>query len=246
MSKIVVLILTWKRISRLKTTLLDLSKQSFKDFEIYISNGNLDRKPAIEKYATYFRKNYNLKITVRHDGNSLYAFRRITVGKELAELGAEIIFYLDDDITIPKNYIEKCLSQYETNTYHSGFAWTFFNNGKDYYKDRERRSDNEYKIHYCGSGVAMIDAKILLNNSLSNLNLIPHGALKIEDLWLSYYVDHVLKAKLKYIEMPGVQIGGADSVALYKDVSKDSYNKTNFLIDLIQFGWSIPKEKIKA
>lgn len=92
----------------------------------------------------------------------------------------------------------------------------------------------------------MIDAKILLDDGLSNLSLIPHGALKIEDLWLSYYVDHVLKAKLKYIEMPGVQIGGADSVALYRDVFKDTYNKANFLTDLIKAGWDIPKEKTKA
>jgi len=243
--KIAVIILTWKRIANTKIILSELSKQTFKDFTVYISNGDEKKSETIEKYAEYYKKQFKMDIRVTHDGNELYAFRRLILAKNLAAAGTEIIFYLDDDVSVPRNYIEMCLSQYEEKTYHSGFAWTLFNNGRDYYKDRERRKDNDYRIYYCGSGVAMLDAKIFLDPKLSDPLSVPSGALKVEDLWLSYYVDHVLKWKLKYIKMPEVFIGGGDSVALHKKILNESYTKAHFLRELVSLGWDIPEESVK-
>ena len=83
----------------------------------------------------------------------------------------------------------------------------------------------------------MIDASIFLDPGLLKA---PESAYKIEDLWLSYYVQHVKKWKLAYMETPGVQLGGADSVALYKQVQTDPVNKTVFLHELVKLGWKIP------
>jgi glycosyltransferase involved in cell wall biosynthesis len=244
--RVAVIVLTWKRKRAIKDILSSLSSQTYKDFTVYVSNGDERSSQVVDKYATFFREEHGLDIRVRHDGNEQLAFRRLTVARELAKAGTDIIFYIDDDIAIPPNYLEICLDQYEDKTYHSGFAWTLFNNGKNYYKDRERKWDNEYRLQYLGTGVSMIDAKIFLEDGLTNPKTVPQGAYKVEDLWLSYYADHILKWKLKYISMPGVTIGGADNVALYKKILSEEYTKQHFLLDLIKMGWKIPKKPIKA
>jgi hypothetical protein len=243
---ITVVILSWRRPEGIKTLLDSLSRQTYSNFSVYISNGNLGKSKVLQNYANAHRHNGKMKVSVGYDTNDLYAFRRLVVAKRLAEAGTDIILYLDDDVTIPNNYMEMCLSQYEPKTYHSGFAWSLFNNGEDYYKHRKRQWDNKYRLQYCGTGVSMIDAQIFLEDELTNPEHVPIGAYKVEDLWLSYYADHILKWKLKYIDIPGTVIGGGDSVALYRQIQKEPYDKADFLRDLVSMGWKIPKEIVKA
>ena len=237
--KVAVVLLTWQRYTRLKFTLAKLFKQSYKDFDVIITNGNLrDRaKLVIEKYANFYARQ-GLRVIVRHDGNELYAFRRFTVGRDLAEQGYDIVMFIDDDVTIPLNYIKNCLEQYEPKTYKSGFAWVLHHKGSSYYKHRTRKWDNEEQVHYCGTGFSMIDASIFLDPGL--IKKAPKSAYKIEDLWLSYYVQHVKGWKLAYMECPGVELGGADNVALYKEIQQDPVNKTDFLHQLVKMGWKLP------
>lgn len=237
--KVAVVLLTWQRYSNLKFTLEKLFKQSCKDFDVVVTNGNLrDRaKSVIEKYVNHYAKQ-GLRVTLRHDGNELYAFRRFTVGKELAEQGYDVVLFIDDDVTFPLNYIANCLNQYEPQTYKSGFAWVLHHKGSSYYKHRTRKWDNEEQIHYCGTGFSMIDASIFLDNDL--IKKAPKAALKIEDLWLSYYAQHVKGWRLAYMSCPGVELGGADNVALYKEIQKDPINKTDFLHQLVKMGWKLP------
>lgn len=237
--KVAVVLLTWQRYPDLKFTLKQLHAQTYKDFDIVISNGNLREGPknTIEKYANYYSKN-GLRIEVRHDGNDMYAFRRFTVGRDLAEQGYDIVMFVDDDVKVPPGYIAKCLEQYEPKSYKSGFAWVLHHRGSSYYKHRTRKWDNEEQIHYCGTGFSMIDASIFLDPNL--IKKAPEAAMKIEDLWLSYYAQHVKKWKLAYMECPGVELGGADRVALYKIIQADPINKTDFLHQLVKMGWKLP------
>lgn len=238
MKDVAVVLLTWQRINDLPTTLTNLYKQTNQDFDIYISNGNLKHAAKVEEYSSRF--DGKLDIFVRHDGNDFFAFRRLFVGRALAEAGYKIIFFLDDDITIPSDYVQKCLNQYEPRTYKSGFAWKLFNGGENYYSDRERTWDPKDKVQYCGTGVSMIDARLFMEDDL--IFNAPAGALKIEDLWMSYYVDHVLrkkKWKLKFMNIDGAVIRGADRVALYKNVLSDTYTKKEFLHELVDMGWKL-------
>jgi glycosyltransferase involved in cell wall biosynthesis len=237
--KAVVVLLTWQRINNLKNTLGLLEKQTYKNFDIHISNANLtDRaKMTIEKYVSVYRSK-GMNISTTHDGNDIKAFRRFTVGKQLAEQGYNVVMFVDDDISFPSRYVQRCLEQYEPKSYKSGFAWSFHNNGSSYYKYRTRHWDNDKQIHYCGTGISMVDASIFLEKGLLEA---PEAAYKIEDLWLSYYVQHVMKWKLEYMETPGVIIGGSDNVALYKEIQKDPVNKDHFLRELVKMGWKIPK-----
>ena len=235
--KIYIVLLTWKRLPNLQKTLSYLTKQTYKDFSVYISNANLSKAPSVDRYANMFRSQHKLDIEVSHDGNDIFSFRRFTVGKKLAERDADIIMFIDDDITFKSNYVESVISQYEPKSYCSNFAWNFQNNGANYYQYRKRRYDNNEKIHYCGTAVSAIDASIFLDPGVLKA---PEEAYKIEDLWLSYYAQHVMKWKLKYIDIPGVVIGGADTVALYKDILASKYNKADFLRLLVKkYRWKL-------
>lgn len=237
--KVAVVLLTWQRLSRLQFALKSLSRQSYKDFDVIISNANLTNHAMriVDKYAKIY-KMQGLNVVVRHDGNKQYAFRRFDVGKDLYDEGYEVILFIDDDVSVPKTYIEGCLKQYEPKTYQSGFTWIFYNRGKNYYKFRKRVYSNEYDIHYGGTGLSMIDASIFADKNLRAK--APEGSLKIEDLWLSYYVYQKRGWSVKYMDCPGVSLGGADSVALWRSVAKDSYDKADLLRELVAMGWKIP------
>jgi len=178
-----------------------------------------------------------LDIEVSHEGNEQFAFRRLSVGKDLAERGTEIILFIDDDVSIPNDYVEQCLRYYEPNSYKSGFAWTLDRGGSDYYKYRTRIYDPSATANYCGTGLGMIDAKIFLDSRL--ISQAPPEALKIEDLWISYFAQRVLKWKLAPIPQKNVILGGADGVALYRKILADKGtgqgpNKADFLRILVK------------
>jgi len=233
---VAVVLLTWKRLPALKNTLNKLSNQTYSDFDLYISNSNYSERRYVEDVAKSF--NGRMDIWVSQDSNDYFAFRRLFVGRYLAENKYKKILFLDDDISFPSTYLENALSQWQPKTYKSGYAWSI--TGNDYHKNRKRVWSDKHKVKYCGSGISMVDARLFLEDDL--VYNYPTGALKIEDLWMSYYVDHKLKRKgwkLKYMETPNVVIGGADRVALFRSVKKDSYDKTDLLLELINMGWRI-------
>lgn len=234
--KVAVILLTWNRINNLKNTLKQLNLQTYKDFDLYISNANQDpdKIATIKKYISHFPR-LNIKLLL--DNNDMFTFRRLTVARQLASSGYSVIFYLDDDVTISEKHIEQCLEQYEPQTYKSSHAWSFYNKGQSYYRNRQKRKDNNKVINYCGSGVAMIDASIFLEPGLFDY---PEGALKIEDLWLSYYAQHVMGWRLMYMKTDAL-VGGREPDALFRQVQRDKINKDVFLRQLVDMGWEIPE-----
>jgi len=238
--KITVVLLTWQRISSLKTTLARLANQTHKHFDVHISNSNEKASQTVEKYAKYFEG--TLSITVSHDSNDLHAYRRLTVARELAKGGTEVILFIDDDVTISNSYIEDIMAAYEPNSYSSAYAWIFTNNGQDYYKHRKRVRDNLNKIHYCGSAVSVIDASIFLYDDLF---VHPEEAYLMEDLWLSYFAQQVKGWKLKYAHVNNLSISGSDANALYKKIMREKkINGTPDKADLLRklvndYGWKL-------
>ena len=239
--KVTIVLLTWQRLSGLKKMLLMLKEQTYSNFNIRISNANLVKYQYVENVAKMF--DGHLDIEVSHEGNDKFAFRRFAVGKDLAERGTNIVLFIDDDVEIPNDYVEQCLRYYEEKTYKSGFAWTLDRGGSNYYKYRTRIHDPSQKANYCGTGLSMIDASIFLDPRL--ISQAPQEALKIEDLWLSYFAQRVLKWKLAPIPQNNVILGGADSVALYKQVLKEKHtikapDKNDFLQLLVRkYKWKL-------
>ena len=237
--KVAVVLLTWQRISSLKNNLADLHQQTDQNFDVYISNANLNSEAIkkVEKHSDMF-VDRGLNIFVSHEGNEIYTFRRFTIGKKLFEAGYDVVMYIDDDVRIPRNYIEEAIKSYEPKTYQSYYAWRFFNKGNSYYKSRKRVYSNDKPIHYCGTGMSMVDASVFAYDGLLDP---PDGAMKIEDLWLSYYVAHVLGWKLKYMNIKDVYMPKtSDAAALFREVKKDKINKDVFLRSLVRSGWKLP------
>ena len=229
-------LLTWQRIPDLTETLRQLSMQTYKDFTLYISNGNLEMSDKVDEIVSRFKNKLN--IVLSHDGNDLKTFRRLHLGRRMAEDGATAILFLDDDVDINTRYVAKCLKEYEPKTYKSGFAWSFTKGiESNYYSDRIRRWDNSNPIHYVGTAVCAIDPEIFLDDGLFDA---PPGAMGIEDLWLSYYASHVLGWRLMYLNLKShCKINGADLVALYKTYLNAEYTKDHFLKELVALGWKI-------
>ena len=232
--KVAIVMLTWQRLDKLSGSLEMLCNQTNKDFSLYISNSNLDEVSRVEELVAPFKEKLNINLT--HDSNEMYSFRRLTIGKDLALKGFEAVLFLDDDVIIPQNYVEQCLSYFEPNSYKSAYAWQFLENGQNYYRSRIRITKADSRVHYCGTAVSIVDAKIFLNNDLLSAKDEAH---KIEDLWMSYYADHVLKWKLEYIPIEGLTIGGNDPVALSKVVKRNRNNKAVFLRKLVSLGWKL-------
>ena len=226
--------LTWQRLDKLPESLRMLSNQTNKNFALYISNSNHDEASRVEELVHPFKENLNISLT--HDSNDLYSFRRLFIGKDLAEKGFEAILFLDDDVVIPENYVDSLLTHFEPNSYKSAYAWKFLENGQNYYRRRIRISDTRSKVHYCGTAASIIDAKIFLEDGIFAVEPEVH---KIEDLWMSYYADHVLGWKLEYIHLDNLFIGGNDDVALSKIVKRDKANKAVFLRSLVSNGWKL-------
>lgn len=232
--KVTVIMLTWQRIQQLPVSLHNLARQTNKNFDLVISNANSKYQDKILEYTRNFKPYFPIK--VRLDSNREFAYRRLKVARDCAKSGTDIVLFIDDDVNIPPDYVEKAIKQYEPHSYKSQFAWKLDDGGSDYYGKRTRVFDKRKRVNYCGTGVSMVDASIFLNKGLFDS---PAGAIKVEDLWLSYYAQHVLDWKLQYMDIKDVEIGGADRVALYKSVSREKYNKADFLRDLVKMGWKL-------
>jgi hypothetical protein len=238
---VTIVLLTWQRLSLLKKMLLSLRNQSYQNFNIRITNANLEKCRYVENVAKMF--DGSLDIEVSHEGNDQFAFRRFSVGKDLAENGTDIILFIDDDVEIPNDYVEQSLRYYENKSYKSGFAWKLNRGGSDYYKYRTRVYNTTETVNYCGTGMSMIDASIFLDSRL--ISQAPPEAIKIEDLWLSYFAQRVLGWKLSCIPVENVILGGSDSVALYKQILKSKNlegqpDKSDFLRLLVKkYKWKL-------
>jgi hypothetical protein len=231
--RLALILLAWKRPEGTLANLKDLNDQTMEGFHIVVSNSNPEIHDKLAKYVSQFK---DLDINLRLDSNDRLAFRRITIAHELAKQGFDAIMFLDDDIRIPKNYVELAIEQFEEKTYKSNYTWKFLNGGVDYYKQRTRVYEDDPGIRYCGTAVSIIDARVFLNEAILHP---PEGAIAVEDLWLSYFAHHVAGYQLKYLNIPKVIIGGGDAVALYRQVSRQDYTKKDLLLDLIATGWSV-------
>lgn len=231
--RLAIVLLSWMRPEGTLKNLEDLRDQTVEGFRVVISNSNQKIHSKLTRYVNNFS---DLDIVLRLDSNDKLAFRRVEVAHELSKQGFDAIMFLDDDIVIPNNYVEMAVEQFEPETYKSNYTWKFLDGGKDYYNKRTRVYHDDPDIKYCGTAVSIMDARMFLDEGILSP---PDGAIAVEDLWMSYYADHVLGYKLKHLYIDNVVIGGGDQHALYRKVSKQKYTKKDLLLDLVKMGWKV-------
>lgn len=218
--------LTYARPGNLGNLLRELTRQTRHDFTLIVSNSNRDHDHKLEQTINATERPFPIKY--RKDSNDRLGFRRFDIARELY---FDRYIFLDDDARITENFINDAYNQYEPNTYHSWYCWQILS---DNYHDRARVISPRQTIHYAGTGVSMIDRSIVDRPELFNA---PSAALYIEDLWLTYIVDHVYKWPIKLLKIRGTRLAAADQASLYKRVAKMPYTKTDFYRDLLATGW---------
>jgi hypothetical protein len=222
-----VISLMWGRPKALPVMLNQLRRQTNQNFTTIISNSH----PDTEQYAKKVCKNYG--VSFRQDSNEKSCFRRFEIAEEL---NAKRIIFIDDDVIIPDDFVEKALAQYEPETYKSWWTWNF--NGQPYHfvKDRTRITTPGVAVDYGGAGISIVDASIFQRPELFD---VVDGAYYMDDIWLSYVVGHVLGWRIEYLDIDGVELGGADSVAEYSRIAKLANNKKTFVDKLRGMGWRV-------
>lgn len=232
--KVAVLLLTWKRPELLKNALETLAIQTYTDFTLFISNANEGIVERVDAEVAPFRE--KMDINVIHTSNERKGFRRFDLSKELHQEGYDTILFIDDDVRFSARYVEVALSQYEPKSYKSWWAWRL--NGRPYKlpEDRTRVEKPAERVDYCGTGVSIVDISIFSHEELFDY---PPDGLHIEDLWLSYFADHVLGWKLEYLDVPHVILGGGDDFALYLKIQEQPTNKETFVEGLRERGWDV-------
>jgi hypothetical protein len=234
------ILLTYKRIKFFQATIDMIKLQTNKSFDLYISHygpGSDDMSILAENTLKDSGINFIFINSEINDG----CWRRHTLAKELATKGYQKIMFLDDDIAIPNNYVECAINQYEPSSYKSWWAWKMADNTNNF-NNRSRILKKGVQVNYCGAGVSIIDASIFLDNEYFNL---PFEEVKwIDDLWISFYADHILGWNLGYLDIPDVDfMSGHLEGALYSGIESKkllSINYSDFLFFLKQnYGWKI-------
>jgi hypothetical protein len=181
------IILMHKRIYMLEDALSMLSRQTYKNFDIYISNSFVENLQQVKDISAKFN-NLNIKEIVNATDDTT-CFRRFPYAKDIRNrFGTEAFMLLDEDLIIPDNYIEKTIENYEPKTYKSAFAWqTLYEKSKpyDYLADRNRVSDVLAPADYAGCGVSIFDGSILDVQEFLDIN---EEDKVFDDVWLSYFV----------------------------------------------------------
>lgn len=227
--KIGLILVTHSRPELLRKQMNMFAAQTFQDFQLIVTHGNKDNWPLVRKTVKTRRPGS----VVRYDGNDIFSFRRIKVAAELADQ-YDVFIFLDDDVTIPANYVEQCVKQFQPGTYKSWWAWKL--NGKPYQKleDRTRITTPGVRVPYGGTGVAMVDPQLCTFPELFDY---PEHAPRMEDLWFSYVLDHIHNVPITYLDVEGVVLGGHDKHALYKRIMRSGYRKVHFVDMLRERGW---------
>jgi glycosyltransferase involved in cell wall biosynthesis len=220
-----VILPTWNRPQTFAYQLKQFSRQTVRDFDLIVTNANREHDQRLQD--TIASERWRIPVHFRADSNDRYGFRRFDIARELSY---DRYIFIDDDVQFPRHLIATMLAQYEPLTYHSWFAFQITGG----YHQRLRVQTHRQPIHYAGTGVAMIDRAIVDRPELFDF---PPAALYIEDLWLTYVVDYIYKWPIKLLKIDGIQLGGNDDVAMFKQIQTMDYRKTHFLEDLRATGW---------
>jgi GT2 family glycosyltransferase len=235
--KVLVVLLTYKRLERLNVTLKNLNNQSYKYFHLNVSHGDPSTKndfiKIIKKYENIIDMSYSI------DENSFSSFRRFAIAKKFTEDNlADIVIFIDDDIEFDENFIKKYVENFEPKTIKANHVLHIYD-GSSYFENRLRVTKNnedflraDVALGQCG----MFDSKIFLDPRLF-LNLDDNIIKFSDDLWISYVATNLLNWKIKPLEVDSFKDLGHDEVAL----SRIAYNNGNIrqvCVDyLVSLGW---------
>jgi hypothetical protein len=242
MAQAVLILSTFKRLHLLSNTLLSIYEQTNSDFIIHVVHNNKNNEEQFKSIVKDFfelNKDFDSKrMSFSIHDNSLTFFHRHIVAKRFAKRGHKVIMFLDDDVTIPNNYVDLAISQWKPKTVLSSYALSYTSVPPDY---KTRKKYNEYAppntIGYCGTGMSVIDASLYYNPDFFNKKVLTEYHL-FDDIWMSSFATSI-GWDLNYFDSKAT-LGGDDEYSTYEKIYKE---KDLFIKMLFSDGLYIPIDR---
>ncbi len=225
-----VVLCVWQRPERLARTIDLLASQS-RSAELHVWNNNRSARAHVDRVVAAAAA---LPVRVTHSSRNAGGFGRFYLARALADRHPFVVF-VDDDQTFGPGFLDTLLAEAAPRTI-VGF-WAFHLGSRSDYGTRTPARPGE-RVRYCGTGGLVADARIFREPGLFRC---PRAYWFAEDLWLSYYADHVLGWQLRKSRV---------EIALDDD-GRDQFRhlyptKNRLLRHLVGAGWEISRADAAA
>jgi hypothetical protein len=202
-----------------------LESQSGVCVRLFIWNNNWWNSDKVKKKISKYN---GIEVDVLNSIFNVGGFGRFYLAKKISNKFPLVIF-IDDDQNLGNRAIHQLWSEGATDRISAWWAFNF--QSADDYLDRKEVSPGE-EATYCGTGGMVCPTWVFEHDAL--FNKCPKKFWFIEDLWLSYFADHVLGMDLKK---------SSAEISIEKDDKNQAgellRKKSKFLFRLVDKGWSI-------
>ena len=189
--RVPIVMCTWQRIERLPITLELLTTQSCNDFDLFIWNNNSEYVAPID--ALVGSREWPYPIAIHHSSENVGGFGRFFWCKKLVGTSdCSHVIFLDDDQEFSSELVSGFLREAAPRTISSRWSYRFVRNGS--YWNRLRAKEGE-EAHYCGTCGMIMDISLFKDEKFFS-ECPMRFRLGMEDLWLSFYAQHVLEWRL--------------------------------------------------
>lgn len=175
----------WKRPENLRATIANLQNQKNVRPHLYIWNNNA----AIQAVVDSIAKQAQMPVTVIHSKSNIGGFGRFYYARQLADIYRYIVF-IDDDQILENDSLAVLWAEAKPRTLHGWWAYNFLSPQMYWLRIRAKRGGHATYIGTCGM---IADSSIFKDERLFEC---PRQYWFIEDLWLSYFAQHVHKWQL--------------------------------------------------
>lgn len=217
--RLAVVTCVWQRPERYAATLAMLAAQDDCDFDLFVINNNpalrtmVDEQPAPGAFETF----------VTHNKSNRGPYARIEL---MHEVSADYDYCLtvDDDAVFMPGWITAWKRQADRNVMQGWAGFTFVG---DYWQRKPVAPGGE--AHYLWGSNLMMPAWMAANPAILDVHME-----QTDDLYLCYYVNHVLGCGLRVADVPiWIEQDGKDSYhTLYR-------HKIKALEQLRELGWRV-------
>lgn len=179
-STVPVVFCVWRRPHRLRETVESLAAQSHPAIRLCVWNNNPSVRTLVDTALAGVGD-----VDVVHSTRNVGGFGRFYFARRIANEHPAVVFLDDDQVPGPE-FVATLLRELTPETLRS--TWGFRFRGTSHYWDRDAAAPGQ-RVKYCGTNGMICDTRVFLEPGLFRC---PRRFWFVEDLWLSYYADHVL------------------------------------------------------
>jgi len=177
MPKTALILTTFDRQVMFEATLKCLSRQTTRDYDVYICDNSEWGEGFVETKLAESATRLKVDVHVERMGNKYSIWGRHVLARRIAP-DYENIVILDDDELFNPRFMETAIASAEENVLKSFWAWEC---QEDYWIRKRLRKTREG--NYAGTGGLVAKSKFWL---LEENSMPPEKFWIIDDLWLSY------------------------------------------------------------